>query len=114
MKPGCTTTTMASRTYPTFSWKNFIFFQSLALFSRNSINTNKVEVNDSSLKTKQISAAMKLVHKFVKKVVEHADNNLVPKEIPPFAKSFFVEKSSGNITIAPSADLKTGVNQQRR
>ncbi len=105
---------MASRTYPTFSWKNFIFFQSLALFSRNSINTNKVEVNDSSLKTKQISAAMKLVHKFVKKVVEHADNNLVPKEIPPFAKSFFVEKSSGNITIAPSADLKTGVNQQRR
>ncbi len=87
------------------------FFQSLALFSLNSSNTNKVEINNLSLKTKQISAAAKLVTKFVKKMVKHKDNNLVPKEIPPFMKSSFVKKSSRNITIAPSADLKTGVNQ---
>ncbi len=86
-------------------------FQIFALFSQNLINTNKVEINNSSLKTKQISAVVKLVTKFVKKMVKHAEDNMVPKEIPPFAKSFFVEKNSRNITIAPSADLKTGVNQ---
>ncbi len=83
------------------------FFQSLALFSQNLINTNKVELNNSSLNTKQIEAAVKLVTKFIKKMDEHADNNSVPKEIPPFAKSFFVEQGSGTITIAPSADLGT-------
>jgi hypothetical protein len=80
------------------------FFQSLTLFSQNPINTNKVEINNLSLDTKQITAAVKLVTKFVKKMVEHADDNLVPKEIPPFAKSFFVKQGSGTIRIVLSAD----------
>jgi hypothetical protein len=87
------------------------FFQSFSLFSQNSINTNKVELNNLSLDMKQIAAAVKLVTKFVKKMIEHADNNLVPKEIPPFAKSFFVEQGSRTITIAPSADLTSSTTQ---
>jgi hypothetical protein len=87
------------------------FFQRLALFSQNSINTNKVELKDSSLDTKQITATVKLVTKFIKKMIEHADNNSVPKEIPPFAKSFFVEQGSKTITIAPSADLTSSATQ---
>jgi hypothetical protein len=81
------------------------------LFSQNSINTNKVELNDSSLNTKQIAAAVKLATKFIKKMIEHTDDNLVPKEIPPFAKSFFVEQGSGTIMIAPSADLTSRATQ---
>ncbi len=87
------------------------FFQSLALFSQNSINTNKVEINNSSLDTKQITAAVKLVTKFVKKMVEHVDNNSVSKEVPPFVKSFFVKQGSGTITIIPSADRTLSATQ---
>jgi hypothetical protein len=57
---------------------------------------------------KQITAAVKLVTKFVKIMVEHAESNSVPKKIPPFSKSIFVEQNSRNITIAPSVDPKTG------
>ena len=34
------------------------FFQSLALFYQNSINTNKVEINNLSLDTKQITTVV--------------------------------------------------------
>jgi hypothetical protein len=54
------------------------FFQSLAMFSQNSINTNKVEINNLSFDKKQITAAMKLVTKFFKKIIEHAKKQLGP------------------------------------
>ncbi len=41
---------------------------------------------------------MKLVTKFIKKMINHIDDNLVPKEIHPFAKNLFVKQSSGKST----------------
>jgi hypothetical protein len=76
-------------------------FQHLASFSQNSMNTNKVELNDNALDVKHVTTAVKLVSKFFKKMTEHIEDSSVPKEIPPFARPFFVEQS-GNITAAPA------------
>jgi hypothetical protein len=70
------------------------FFQLLASFSQNSINTNKVEINDDNLDVKQVNMATKLTSKFIKKMTEHIEDGTVPKEIPPFAKLFFVDQES--------------------
>ena len=44
-----------------------------------------------------MNTAVKLVSKFFKKMTEHIEDSTVPKEIPPFARPFFVEQS-GKIT----------------
>jgi hypothetical protein len=36
---------------------------------------------------------------------EHIDDNSIPKDIPAFAKSFFVEATGGGFTLAPKTDL---------
>jgi hypothetical protein len=77
-------------------------FQHLASFSQNSINTNKVELNDNTLNVKQVAVAVKLISKFFKKMTEHIEDSSVPKDIPPFARTFFVEQT-GNVTaVVPS------------
>ena len=77
-------------------------FQHLASFSQNSINTNKVELNDDTLDVKQVAVAVKLISKFFKKMTEHIEDSSVPKDIPPFARTFFVEQA-GNVTaVVPS------------
>jgi len=77
-------------------------FQHLASFSQNSINTNKVELNDNTLDIKQVAIAVKLISKFFKKMTEHIEDSSVPKDIPPFARTFFIEQA-GNVTaVAPS------------
>ena len=48
-------------------------FQHLASFSQNSINTNKVEIGDANLETKQITIAVKFASKFMTKMLEHID-----------------------------------------
>jgi len=58
------------------------FFQHLASFSQNSINTNKVKTNDNTLEVKQVTTAVKLVSKFFKKMTEHIEDSTVPKETP--------------------------------
>ena len=58
-------------------------FQHLASFSQNSMNTNKVELNDNALDIKHITTAVKLVSKFFKKMTEHIEDSSVPKEISP-------------------------------
>ena len=83
-------------------------FQYLASFSQNLINTNKVEINNPSLNIKQVNMAVKLVSKFCKKMTKHIEDSTVPKEIPPFARSFFVEQS-GKIT--PTA-IPATINEQ--
>ncbi len=70
------------------------FFQLLASFSQNLINTNKVEINDDNLDVKQVNTATKLASKFIKKMTEHIKGGTVPKEIPPFEKLFFVYQES--------------------
>ena len=75
------------------------FFQHLASFSQNLINTNKVETNDNTLDVKQVTTAVKLGSKFFKKMTKHIKDSTVPKEIPPFARIFFVEYS-GKVTAA--------------
>ena len=77
-------------------------FQHLASFSQNSINTHKVEVSDNTLDVKQVTIAVKLISKFFKKMTEHIEDSSVPKDIPPFARTFFVEQA-GNVTaVVPS------------
>jgi hypothetical protein len=46
--------------------------------------------------------------KFIKKVTEHIEDSSVPKEIPPFARTFFVEQDSGKITLAATTKQKKG------
>jgi hypothetical protein len=65
------------------------FFQHLAFFSQNLINTNKLELANPNLDSKNITIAVKLASKFLNKMQEHIKDNLIPKDIPAFAKSFF-------------------------
>ncbi len=73
------------------------FFQHLANFSQNSINTNKVEVGDSAFETKLVKTGVKLWAKFINKMIKHVEDNLLPKDIPAFVKSLFVEQTAGGI-----------------
>jgi hypothetical protein len=36
---------------------------------------------------------------------EHIDDNSIPKDIPAFAKSFFIEAYGGGFTLAPETNL---------
>jgi hypothetical protein len=76
-------------------------FQILAFFSQNLINTNKVELGLADLDDKHVKTAIKLATKFFKKMVNHINNNSVPKEVPTFAKNLFVEQNLGGFAIAP-------------
>jgi hypothetical protein len=76
------------------------FFQHLASFSQNSINTNKVEIGNSTLEMKHITISMKLAAKFIIEMVKHIDDNSVPKEISAFAKDLFVEQTVKCIALA--------------
>jgi hypothetical protein len=69
-----------------FMGKIHQFFQNLASFSQNSLNTNKVELGLSDLDDKSIKTAVKLASKFFKKMADHIDDNSFPKEVPTFAK----------------------------
>ena len=79
------------------------FFMHLASFSQNSINTNKIETGDDKFETKSVSVAVKLASKFLAKMQEHIDDNSIPKDVPAFAKSFFVEANGGGFVPAPPA-----------
>jgi hypothetical protein len=81
-----------------FMGKIHQLFQYLASFSQNSINTNKVEIGDVDLETKQIIIAVKFASKFITKMLEHIDENSIPKNIPAFAKSLFVEAPEAGVT----------------
>jgi hypothetical protein len=72
----------------TFMAKLHQFFRSLASFFQNSINTNKVEINNLSLKMKQISAVVKLVTKFAKKNGQTHGQQLGPYRNPSLCKEF--------------------------
>ena len=74
----------------------------LASFSQNSINTNKIEVGNSMFETKALAVAVKLGSKFFSKMQEHIDDNSIPKDVPAFAKSFFVEAPGGGFNAAPA------------
>jgi hypothetical protein len=78
------------------------FFQLLASFSQNLINANKVELGLSDLDDKHVKTAIKLATKFFKKMVDHINNNSIPKEVPTFVKSLFVGQNLGGFVIAPS------------
>jgi hypothetical protein len=60
-----------------FMGKLHQFVQHLALFSQNSINTNKVEhgitTSDQGLDSKKIAITVKLGLKFLKKLAEHIE-----------------------------------------
>jgi hypothetical protein len=71
------------------------FFMHLASFLQNLINTNKIEIGDDKFECKQVSVAVKLASKFFTKMQEHVEDNSIPKDVPAFAKSFFVETTGG-------------------
>jgi hypothetical protein len=79
------------------------FFQHLASFSPNSINTNLVEHGNQGkgLNIKSVSTAIKLASKFLKKMTKHIEDNTIPKEVPAFAHTLFVEQPGGSFTNAP-------------
>jgi hypothetical protein len=77
------------------------FFMHLAFFSQNSINTNKIEVGNGMFETKALSVAVKLGSKFFSKMQEHVDDNSIPKDVPAFAKRFFVDAPGGGLFPHP-------------
>jgi hypothetical protein len=80
------------------------FFMHLALFLQSLINTNKIEVGDHKFETKMVSTAVKLASKFFSKMQEHVDDNSIPKDVPAFARSIFVDASGGGYVHAPTVD----------
>jgi hypothetical protein len=50
---------------------------------------------------------VKLVTKFIKKMINHIDDNLVPKVIPQFSKNFFVKQGSGKILLCIPTTMPT-------
>ncbi len=93
-----------------FMGKLHQFFQHLASFSQNSINTNKVEIGNSTLEIKHITSGEKLVAKFINKMAKHIDANSVPKEIPAFAKDLAIPdtKSKKQPSTQPAASGDPG------
>ena len=90
------------------------FFQNLAAFSQNSINTNKAENNNQTFNVKQVTIAVKLMSKFFKQMTEHIEDSSVPKGISPFARAFFVKQSGKDAlgaTSTTSTDQKTDAKQ---
>jgi hypothetical protein len=85
----------------------------LALFSQNLINTNKIEVGDNKFKRKNVSTAVRLAAKFFNKMQEHVDDNSIPKDVPAFAKSFFIKAPGGGFAPKPKTDnaKKPGTTQ---
>ncbi len=85
------------------------FFQHLALFSQNSVNTNLVKHEDhcKGLDIKSISTAVKLASKFLKKMTKHIVDDTVPKEVPEFAHTLFVEQPGGSLTNTPVVEKTT-------
>jgi hypothetical protein len=78
------------------------FFQNLALFSQNSVNTNLVEhgaIGDK-LDIRNVSIAVNFSAKFWKKMNYHIKEDAVLKEIPSFARTMFVEQASGIVAAA--------------
>jgi hypothetical protein len=57
------------------------------------INTNKLELADPKLDSKNVTIAVKLASKFLNKIQEHIKDNLIPKDIPAFAKRFFTKST---------------------
>jgi hypothetical protein len=82
------------------------FFMHLALFSQNSINTTEIKVGNNKFETRSLSTAVKLASKFFSKMQEHVDDNSIPKDVPAFAKSFFVEAPGGGFVPAPADETK--------
>jgi hypothetical protein len=78
------------------------FFQHLALFSQNSINTNLVKHGNhgKGLDIKSVSTAVKLASKFWKKMTKHIKDNTVLKEFPAFARTLFVKQPGDSFTNA--------------
>jgi hypothetical protein len=88
-----------------FMGKLHQFFQHMALFSQNNVNTNRVKhgITSEGLDIKSTSIAVKLASKFWKKMMEHINDNTVPKEIPSFACTLFVEQADISFTTALAA-----------
>jgi hypothetical protein len=80
------------------------FFQHLALLSQNSINTNKIELADTNLDSKNVTITVKLTSKFLNKMQEHINDSLIPKDVPTFAKSFFTESTGDGYILAAKRD----------
>jgi hypothetical protein len=68
------------------------------------INTNKLELANPNLKWKNVTIAVKLASKFLNKMQEHIEDNLIPKDIAAFAKSFFTESTGGGFIHATKND----------
>jgi hypothetical protein len=95
-----------------FMGKIHHFFQHLANFSQNSVTTNKVEVGDSVFETKIVKTSVKLRAKFINKMIERVKDNSIPKDIPAFAKSLFVEQTAGGAITLAMAKSNATKNQE--
>jgi hypothetical protein len=80
------------------------FFQNLALFSQNLINTNKLKLADPNLDSKNVTIAVKLALKFLNKMQDHVEDNSIPKDVPAFSKSFFTKLTGGGFIHATKSD----------
>jgi hypothetical protein len=80
------------------------------LFSKNSINTSKVELGNPNLEIKNISITVNCASKFISKIVKQIDNNSIPNEVPDFARSLFDEQTTGGFVHLLRANNATKPN----
>jgi hypothetical protein len=61
------------------------------------------------LDIRNVSIAVKFAAKIWKKMNDHIEDDIIPKEIPSFACTMFVEQASGIVASAPVAVDKSAV-----
>ncbi len=88
------------------------FFQLLANFLQNSVNTNKVKVGDSVFETKIVKTGVKLGAKFINIMIKHVEDNSIPKDIPAFAKNLFIKQTAGGAITLATAKSNATRNQE--
>ena len=57
-----------------------------------------------------VITTVKLASKFFSKMQEHIDNNSFPKDVPAFARGFFVDTAGGGFAHAPAVDNQPPAN----
>ena len=96
-----------------FMWEIQRFIQSLAKFSKNSVNVRHIQTNVSNLDTSEITSAVKSISTFMTDMSDHVNNDTVPTSIPRYARNFITIKKEDD-TPPSSVPNITNENNKRK
>ena len=92
-----------------------MFFAQQAMFSANSINTNKVEHGDNclTLNIKQIELTVKYSVRFFKQISDHIAEDTVPTSIPRFTLAHALPSNQINNFAVPTT-MSTTIDDAKK